>query len=545
MRRIAWLFGALAVTLTATLGLFGSSTALAAATPVVSTGASSAIMPTTATVSGTVDLNGASLAPLDLSGSCYFEYGTTTSYGSMSTCPTSPAATGTTAEAANLTGLTAGTTYHYQLVVVTGGLLGLGSTPTGGGDQSFATPAATVPPTAVTTTATTVGSASVTLNGTVNPENWAISACTFSYTPSGGSAATVPCASIPTGATAQSVSGAVGSGLTAGTAYSYTLAVTYDNGMTVTSSPAGSFTTMSASVAAPTALGATTATLTGTVNPEGQTITACTFYYGTSATTLQTVPCSTAASQITGTSNLGVSAAVTGLTQGTAYVDTVVITTSDNALGVAAPATFTTLTAPKAVTTAATAISTTTATLHATVNAGGQTVRACGFEWGVNPLTTSTTGSDLALVEPCDTTPAATGNQTTSVTLKGLAPGTTYYFRVLVVTYGGDAIANTVSFKTLAASTAKPTVTISATAVNAKARTAKFKFARTGKTLVTKGFQCALVTVTKGKAGTPRYTACKSIRTYTKLKKSTTYIFYLRGVNAIGPGRTVSHRFVG
>jgi hypothetical protein len=339
------------------------------------------------------------------------------------------------------------------------------------------------------------------------------------------------------------VSATIGSGLAAGTAYSYSLTLTYNNGATVTSSPAGSFRTLSASVSAPSALTATTATLNGTVDPEGQTITACTFYYGSSAANLQTTPCSTAAGQITGTSNISVSANVSGLAQRTAYVDTVVLTTTDDALDVAPAASFVTLAEPKATTTAATAVTTTTATLHATVNAGGEAVRACGFEWGVNPLTTATTGSDLALIEPCASTPAASGNRTTSVTLKGLAPGTTYYFRVLVVTYGGDVIANTVSFKTLSGTTAKPTVAIRASTVSTKARTARFTFARTGKTTVTKGFQCALVTVTKGKAGSPRYASCKSIKSYTKLKLAT-YIFYVRGANANGYGKAASHRFV-
>jgi hypothetical protein len=550
MKRIARLIAALVTTLTA-VALLSTSAALAATAPTVTTGAASSVNPTSAAVEGTVNLNGATLATV-LSNGCEFEYGTTATLGATSStaaCVTSPAATGTSTVAAALTGLTAGTPYYYRLVINTGGLLGIAATETDGATASFATPTATTPPTSAVAAATAVTGAGATLNGTVNPSNWSITSCSFSYTPSGGTASTASCAApLPTGATAQPVSAAV-TGLAQGQAYTYTLTIGYGSGTaaaTVTSTGSSSFTTPAASVATPTQLASTTATLVGSVNPEGQTVTSCTFYYGSSAASLQNTPCTPAASTIAGTSAVSISASVTGLTAKTAYFDTVVLVTSEGSTA-AALGDFTTPATPApptANTTAATAITSTTATLHATVNGGGQGVRACEFEYGVNPLTASSTpGDDQALTQLCSAVPSDSGNQGVTLNLKGLAPKTKYYYRVLFETYGGYVISTAESFTTAAGkSTAKPTLKISSISINKKTKTAKFKVVRSGSVFATKGYQCALVTVTKGRAGTPRYASCSSFKTYTKLK-TTTYVFYVRGVNANGYGRAVSHTF--
>jgi hypothetical protein len=76
--------------------------------PSVSTGAAGSITRSAAAVSGTVNPNGRSTT-------YYFQYGTTTSYGP--TTASQAAGSGTTAVnvSANLSGLTAGTTYHYRV----------------------------------------------------------------------------------------------------------------------------------------------------------------------------------------------------------------------------------------------------------------------------------------------------------------------------------------------------------------------------------------------------------------------------------------------
>jgi hypothetical protein len=103
--------------------------------PAVTTGAASSITQTGATVAGTVNPNGSAVSD------CHVEYGTTTAYGSQVPCAAGPGSgTSAVAVSASLTGLTAGTTYHYRVVATNGG----GTT--NGADATFATTAATVLP---------------------------------------------------------------------------------------------------------------------------------------------------------------------------------------------------------------------------------------------------------------------------------------------------------------------------------------------------------------------------------------------------------------
>ena len=79
--------------------------------PSATTTAATSVTGTAATLNGTVNPNGAATT-------YQFEYGTTTSYGSFS--PASPATVGSgtsaVAESADITGLTAGTTYDFRIV---------------------------------------------------------------------------------------------------------------------------------------------------------------------------------------------------------------------------------------------------------------------------------------------------------------------------------------------------------------------------------------------------------------------------------------------
>jgi phosphodiesterase/alkaline phosphatase D-like protein len=97
--------------------------------PVATTGTSSGISTTAATLSGTVNANGSSTTVT-------FEYGETLAYGTTVTATPSPV-TGTsdTAVTAALTGLTADTTYHFRVVADSAN----GNTP--GADQTFTTAA--------------------------------------------------------------------------------------------------------------------------------------------------------------------------------------------------------------------------------------------------------------------------------------------------------------------------------------------------------------------------------------------------------------------
>jgi hypothetical protein len=76
--------------------------------PIVSTLAATSVTGTSATLNGTVNPNG-------ISTTYYFQYGTTTSYGSTTTSTSAGSGTSAVAVTANLTGLTGGTTYHFRL----------------------------------------------------------------------------------------------------------------------------------------------------------------------------------------------------------------------------------------------------------------------------------------------------------------------------------------------------------------------------------------------------------------------------------------------
>ena len=81
--------------------------------PSVSTGGASSITQSAATISGTVNPNGRSTT-------YYFQYGTTTSYGSTTASQRAGSGASTVNVSASLSGLTAGAAYHYRLYTNSG-----------------------------------------------------------------------------------------------------------------------------------------------------------------------------------------------------------------------------------------------------------------------------------------------------------------------------------------------------------------------------------------------------------------------------------------
>jgi hypothetical protein len=82
-------------------------------TPALTTGAASELGTTTATLKATVNPAGETVT------SCRFEYGTSLSYGSTKACTPTPEGTVAVPVAANVSGLTSGTPYHFRLAVTT------------------------------------------------------------------------------------------------------------------------------------------------------------------------------------------------------------------------------------------------------------------------------------------------------------------------------------------------------------------------------------------------------------------------------------------
>jgi hypothetical protein len=168
----------------------------------------------------------------------------------------------------------------------------------------------------------------------------------------------------------------------------------------------------------------TSATLNGTVNPEGKESKSCKFEYGTSLPSGKTAPCSP--SPGAGTAPVPVSAKVTGLTAATTYKFKLIDENSESKKSEGAALTLTTLEAPAAPgaeTLAAAAITQTSATLKGLVDPHGEST-TCRFEYG----TTTSYGSSVA----CPTTPGAgRTNVEEAAPVSGLAPGTTYHFRLV------------------------------------------------------------------------------------------------------------------
>ena len=124
--------------------------------PSVATGSATSVQPLQATFNGTVNPNGSDTH-------YYFQYGTSTSYGS--TTGEVDAGSGTSAVPAGgtATALSPGTTFHYRIVASNSAGAVYGS------DQMLTTPG---PVEAVTTAATSVQQTEATFNGTVNPRGY-------------------------------------------------------------------------------------------------------------------------------------------------------------------------------------------------------------------------------------------------------------------------------------------------------------------------------------------------------------------------------------
>ena len=182
-------------------------------TPVVVTNPATLIASFSATLNGSVNPHG-------LATTVYFQYGTTTSYGSTTS---SQSKSGNTYQsvAANISGLSASTTYHFRIVATNSAGTVYGA------DRTFKTLSATGPPLVTTSPATLIASYSATLNGSVDPHGLSTTAY-FQYgtTTSYGSTSA---SQIMTGDTYQAVSANI-SGLTGSTTYHFRIVATNSAG---------------------------------------------------------------------------------------------------------------------------------------------------------------------------------------------------------------------------------------------------------------------------------------------------------------------------
>jgi len=117
--------------------------------------------PRTLVASFSATLNG-SLDPHGLTTSVHFQYGTTTSYG-LTTAPQSQSGNTYRNISANISSLSASTTYHFRIVATNSAGTRYGA------DRTFTTLTATGPPVVTTNLATNLTSSSAKLNGSLDP----------------------------------------------------------------------------------------------------------------------------------------------------------------------------------------------------------------------------------------------------------------------------------------------------------------------------------------------------------------------------------------
>ena len=197
-------------------------------TPSSTTTAATNVQPTTATLNGHLTGSGNPLASIS------FTWGLSPTLTSGNT--TTPANTTSLSASAtaypviaNLTGLTGGTTYYFQV----SGTYANGVSTTQGSILSFVTPANVVPPTATTTAATDVAATTATINGT-GTSNGASSTLTFEWgtssTLTAGTTSVTPSQSPLASNAANTPASANLTGLTGGTTYYFRITISNTNG---------------------------------------------------------------------------------------------------------------------------------------------------------------------------------------------------------------------------------------------------------------------------------------------------------------------------
>jgi phosphodiesterase/alkaline phosphatase D-like protein len=403
-------------TLALFLGLLVTASAVAAA-PSATTGPTTEVGPTSATVTGSVDPGGQATT-------AYVEYGKSTSYGSKTTAVSAGSGSVAVAFTAGLTGLDSGTTYHYRVVATNAGGTDRGS------DAVFTT---SVPPVATTGSASSIAATSATLNATVDP-NGRDTTYYFEYGTSSSYGTKTSSKSAGSSASPQSESASI-TGLQAGRTYHFRVVATSDAGTsegkdaTFATSGAPSVTTGDVTSTAPTS-----ATLTGSVTPNGLSTTWW-FEYGTTTGYGSKTGSHGAGS---GSNATSVSLTVSNLKVGTTYHYRLVAQNSSGKT-VGSDQAFSTVGAPAPVTGGAPNVGPDYAVVSGSLDTRGRST-TWWFEYG------TTTGYGHSTPSKSAVTKA--GTQSVGTTLTGLTPSTTYHYRLVAksdagTTRGADAVLTT------------------------------------------------------------------------------------------------------
>src|ERR1035437_3442232 len=399
------------------------SFATTATLPTLTTTAVTSITLTTAVSGGTITSNGGTL--ITVSGICW---GTTTNPSITGSHSTDGTTTGSFTS--NLTGLSAGDTYHVRAYATNSAGTAYGN------DVSFTTTTTvatltTAVPTSITLT-TAVSGRTITSNGgaliTVSGICWG-TALNPSITDSHSTDGTA------TGSFTSNLTG-----LSAGTTYHIRAYATNSAGTAYGNDVSFTTTTTVATLttAAITSITLTTAVSGGTITSNGGAlITVSGICWATTPN-----PVATGSHTTDGTATGSFTSNLTGLSAGTTY-HVRAYATNNAGTGYGNDVLFTTTTAPSVptlTTTAVTSIATTTAVSGGTITSnGGALITVSGICWSTS-VTPTVAGSH-------STDGTSTGSF--SSTMTGLSSGTTYYVRAYATNSAGTAYGNQQSFTTV------------------------------------------------------------------------------------------------
>ena len=391
-------------------------------TPAVTTNAATNVASSSATLNGSVNPHG-------ITTTVSFQYGLTTSYGSTTAMQTK---TGNTVQAvsANISGLTASTTYHFRIVAHNGGGTSFGA------DRIFTTLSPTGPPVVATSSASLIASFSAALNGSLDPHGLT-TGVSFQYgtTTSYGSTTSMQ---TQTGNTYRNVSANV-SGLMANTTYHFRIVASNSAGTRMGSDR--TFTTLSTTgapvvITNPASLIASfSATLNALVDPHGLT-TSVHFQYGpTTSYGLTSAPLSRS-----GNAYLNIGSGISSLAANTTYHFRVVASNSAGTR-MGSDKTFTTLAAtgaPVVTTGSATNVTSSSATLNGSLDPHGLTTTV-SFQWG----TTTSYGHTTAMQSQSGST-----YRNIAAGISSLTTHTTYHFRIVATNSAGTRMGSDRTFTT-------------------------------------------------------------------------------------------------
>jgi phosphodiesterase/alkaline phosphatase D-like protein len=409
--------GSVVVTVAALAGSALAAPQRAAAAPTATTGPTTVVGSSSATVTGSVNPGGQTTT-------WYVEYGTSSSYGSKTTAKSAGSGSSTVSVSADLTGLHVGTTYHYRFVATSS------SGTSHGGDGVFTT---TVPPDVVTGSPSSVGASTATLNGTVDP-NGRETTFYFEYGTSTSYGTKTPARSAGSATTPQSESVGI-NGLQAGRTYHFRLVASSDAG-TSTGKDVSFITSSAPAVvtADATSVAPTSATLRGSVTPNGLATTWW-FEYGTSTSYRWKTSAHSAGS---GGKAVSVSAAVSGLQPATTYHFRLVAqNSSGRAYG--ADRSFSAVGPPSVQTGSAQSIGPDAAVVTGALDTRGRST-SWWFQYG--------TSTSYGKSTPARSAGSAAGTQRPSTTLGGLAPATTYHYRLVAKSDAGTTTGADATFTT-------------------------------------------------------------------------------------------------